>query len=364
MSAFSLSSADDSLGRPLARAAAAAVVVGAAALVLGLLLGRAAAAVSALAASWLYFAGLAAGSVAVSAAIRVAHGRWAEPVLPIADAAAAFFRPALLLLVFLVAGAHAFVPSLRGAPLRHAAVAFGLVVASAALFALGNRLVAAARRGERPEIVRRIAVVYLLAYAIVLSAWAFQLVMSIWRGPPATVLPPYYFLGAFVSGLAWIALVVASRGVSGPDLRHDVGKLLFALIVVWSYLLWSLFLPTWYANVPAETGPLLARWRGPWRPVIAIVLVSVFAWPFWLLFSERMKRRRGTLAAGAAAILGGLLLERFLLVLPSVHLARGAGSIAVGAGVAAGVAGVFLLAVGPRLGPRDRPQPTAPPSAP
>ena len=135
-----------------------------------------------------------------------------------------------------------------------------------------------------------------------------------------------------------------------PDLRHDIGKLLFGFIVVWSYLLWALFLPTWYGNVPEEVAVLLRRWTGPWKPVTGAVLVAVFAWPFWLLFSERLKRRRATLAVGAATILLGLWAERFLLVVPSLHLPGGALAIALGGAVALGVAGAFLLATGARLG--------------
>lgn len=135
--------------------------------------------------------------------------------------------------------------------------------------------------------------VYAFAYAIALSFWAYDLVMGLAKGPPATVIPAYYFMGAFLSGFAWVAMVAAVRDVSGPDLRHDVGKLLFGFIVVWSYLLWSLYLPTWYGNIPEESGLLLLRWRGAYKPITEAVLVAVFLWPFWLLFSERLKRRLG-----------------------------------------------------------------------
>jgi hypothetical protein len=230
-------------------------------------------------------------------------------------------------------------------------VAIRLLVASAVVFVLGARFVATARRpGAGPGAVRRDALVYLLAYAVCLSVWAHDLVLRLSAGPPFTVVPAYYFLGAFLSGLAWVSLLAALRDVSGPDLRHDLGKLLFGFIVVWSYLLWALFLPTWYGNVPEEVAVLLRRWSGPWRPLTAVVLVAVFAWPFWLLFSETLKRRRATLAIGAATILLGLWGERVLLVVPSLKLAGGAASIALGVGVALGVAGAFLLAVGARLG--------------
>lgn len=336
---------DAGLGPAAGRLAAAAAVVGVLALAVALLTGRAAQAEAALLASWLFFAGLAAGSVAVAAAVRVAQGRWAEGALPLAEAGIAFYGPAQVLLVVILAGEPLIV---RG---PHAAVALRMLVACAVVFALGRRFVATARRpGVAPGRIRREAVVYLLGYVVGLSVWGHDLVLRLSEGPAFTVVPAYYFLGAFLSGLAWVALVAALRDVSGPGLRHDLGKLLFGFIVLWSYLLWSLFLPTWYGDVPEEVAVLLRRWSGPWKAVTLAVLVAVFAWPFWLLFSERLKRRRATLAVGAATILLGLWGERVLLVVPSLHLPGGAPAIVLGAGVALGVAGVFLLAVGARLG--------------
>ena len=95
---------------------------------------------------------------------------------------------------------------------------------------------------------------------------------------------------------------------------------------------------------------LLRRWSGGWKPVTAVVLVAVFVWPFWLLFSEKLKRRRATLAVGAGTILAGLFGERVLLVVPSLHLRGGPASLLVGAGVALGVAGAFALSVGASQG--------------
>jgi hypothetical protein len=278
--------------------------------------------------------------------VRIAHGGWARPLLPLAEAGTAFFAPALALLAVVVAGRRLLVPGEAAWP-----AAARLLVSSLVVFAVGARFVATARSPRAdPGRVRGTALAYVLTYVLALSLWSYDLVLRFSEGPLFTVVPAYYFFGAFLSGLAWVALVAALRDVSGPDLRHDLGKLLFAFIVVWTYLLWSLYLPTWYGNVPEEVAILQRRWTGAWRPVTAAVLFSVFAWPFWLLFSERLKRRRGTLAAGASAIFLGLWGERVLLVVPSLDLQGGAGSVAVGVGVALGVAGAFLLSVGARMG--------------
>ncbi len=342
------------LSRPLSRLAAIAVAVGVAALVLGLSLGEARPALATLDACFLFFAGLSAGAVALAAAVRISHGRWARSILPIADAGVGFFGPALVLLVVLGVCARLFIPWTAAAGASGLVrVAARLILPTVALFWVGRRFVSEANAPrsdprDRPG-AGAIAVAYCVVFAVALSLWAYDLVLNLSDAPPPTVVPAYYFMGAFLSGFAAVGLVAAIRDVSGPDLRHDVGKLLFGFIIVWTYLLWSLFLATWYANVPEESAPLLLRWQGGYRPVTVAVLVAVFFWPFWLLFSERLKRRRATLAFGAATVLCGLWAERFLLVLPPLKLAAGAQGVIIGAGVATGVAGLFLLSVGPRL---------------
>jgi len=339
------------LGRPTTVAAAAAAVLGLATLLVAVVAGFAAPALAALAASWLFFAGCAAGGLALAAALRVTGGRWAAGVLTVADASAGFFLPALLVLAVLVLSAHGFVPWVAEGDHR---VAPGLVLrqlaASALLFGAGGRFLSRARRGEPALRVGRAGALYLLLYALVLSLWAYDFAVQLDEGPSITVLPAFYFMGAFLSGVAWVGLVTALRGADDPDTRHDLGKLLFGLLILWSYLLWSMFLPIWYGNVPEESAALLARWRGPWKALSIAVLVLVSAGPFWLLFAEPLKRRRATLAAGAGAVLLGLLAERFLLVVPSLALPGGAAAVAVGVLVAAGMLGIFLLAVGTRLG--------------
>ncbi|HXL33722.1 MAG TPA: hypothetical protein VN953_02270 [Gemmatimonadales bacterium] len=339
--------------RVVSRVCACAVALGALAFVLGLTLGRADVALASLDASWLFFAGLSTGSVALAAAVRVGGGRWASPVLPIAEAGERFFGAALGLLVALLAGACALGPWGASGPGRLANMALRQLVPTVVLFLLGRRFVSQSRGShEDREKVLAAAVAYLLAYVVTLSLWAYDWILALSRSPPATVIPAYYFFGAFVAGCAWTALVAAVRRISGPDLRHDLGKLLFALIAAWTYLLWALFLATWYANIPEEVEPLLRRWHGVYKPITAGVLAMAFAWPFSLLFPERLKRRSDTLGLAAAMTLAGLWAERFLLVLPSLDLAGGTWSLFVGGGTAIGVAGLFLLTVCPHLAPR------------
>ncbi len=342
------------LGPALTRAFVAGTAVGLAALVVGTVFGFAAATLGALAVSWLFLAGAAAGGVAFSAALRCSHARWAGVASPVAEAVAGFFPFALAVLAVLVVLSGLWMPEAAGVGWgAWASRAVRNLVASALLFGCGRRYLRLARQGDGSRSTSA-AVVYLLLYAAVLSLWAIDLVMSLHDWAPSTVVPAYYFIGAFLAAIALVALN-ASIGRGDPSsaaVRHDVGKLLFAMVILWGYLLWSAYLPVWYGNLPDETGQLLARWAGAWKGASLAMLATVLAFPFAFLLPERTKRGRTTLVIAAASILVGLLIEHVLLVLPSLPLHPDAPSVVLVVCVTAGMIGLFVLTVGSALGAR------------
>lgn len=352
-----------SLGPRVARTALLASIAGLVALVAGCLFDLAGVALGALAASWLFFAGLAAGGVALSAAVHSSRGRWGASTLPYAEATVGFFPLALALLAILVLAAQAWVPGAAASDWRElASRSTRELVASAALFTAGAYYLRRMKSGVEERFApTRAAVIYLLLYVATLSMWTVDFVMDLHEWAPSTVLPVFYFVGAFLAALAWTALLAARDSESRP--RQDLAKLLFAFIIFWGYLLWAAYLPVWYGNLPEETGQLLARWVGGWKLLTLGVVTSVLVFPFFFLLPERTKRGRIPLAIAATSILAGLLGERFLLVFPSLALPRSWTTVVVGAAVTAGVAGAFVLSVGAKLSP-GLPSPGAPPPAP
>ncbi len=290
------------LGRGVTRWAVATIALGSAALLAGFLLDASVTTFGVLAASWLFFAGVAAGGVAFSAAVRCSKGGWAGAALPAVEAGAAFFPAALALLVVLVLGARAWIPGAAEAGWGPwASRAVRELAASAVLVAVGTRYLRRARAESEPR-PTRVAVAYLLLYVAVLSLWAIDLVMDLHEWAPSTVIPAYYFIGALLGAIALAALAVGL----GPEttavaaVRPDLGKLLFAMVIFWGYLLWAAYLPVWYGNMPDETGQLLARWAGGWKYLSLGVLATVLAFPFFFLLPERTKRGRASLAVVAA----------------------------------------------------------------
>jgi hypothetical protein len=340
------------LGRGVTRWAVVGIALGAAALLAGLAVGSSVVTFGVLAASWLFFVGVAAGGVAFSAAVRCSKGRWANAALPALEAGAAFFPAALVLLAVLVFGAGAWIPGAAEAGWGPwASRVVRELAASAVLFAAGTRYLRRARAESEPR-PGRAAVAYLLLYVSVLSLWAIDLVMDLHEWAPSTVIPVYYFIGALLGAIALAALAVGvgPETAAGAAVRPDLGKLLFAMVIFWGYLLWAAYLPVWYGNMPDETGQLLARWAGGWKYLSLGVLATVLGFPFFFLLPERTKRGRTSLAVVAGGILIGLFGEHLLLVLPSLPLRGDAPSVVLGGLVALGVLGVFVLTVGSRIG--------------
>ncbi len=368
MSARLLRRCESAVGSRATRIAAAGAALGVAALALGAALGLAAVTLGALAAAWLYLAGIAAGAVAFSAALRCSHARWAEAALPVAEAGAAFFPAALVLLAVLAAAAGSWMPSAAAA--SSGAWVSRLVrdlLPTALLFWCGRRYLRRAREADGSAATPS-AVVYLILYAAVLSLWTIDLVMSLHEWAPSTVIPPYFFIGAFLGAIALVALVESLRGDSpaAGATRHDLGKLLFAMIIMWGYLLWAAYLPVWYGNLPDESGQLLARWTGGWKVVTLATLGAVLAFPFVFLLPERTKRGRKTLALAAGSVLVGLFGEHVLLVLPSLPVRADPLSVLLGACVILGAVGVFVIVGAAAWGatPATRARPGVPPSWP
>ena len=56
-----------------------------------------------------------------------------------------------------------------------------------------------------------------------------------------------------------------STACSTPHHFHDLGKLLFAFLMLWAYLSFSQFLIIWSANLPEEIPHYLDRWENSWQ---------------------------------------------------------------------------------------------------
>jgi hypothetical protein len=78
--------------------------------------------------------------------------------------------------------------------------------------------------------------------------------------------------------------------VAHADIFHDLGKLMFAFTMLWTYFAVSQLLIIWSANLPEEVPFYLERLNGPWRTISIALLLLQFALPFLFLLWRDLKR--------------------------------------------------------------------------
>jgi len=98
---------------------------------------------------------------------------------------------------------------------------------------------------------------------------------------------------------------------------HDLGKLLLALVMLWTYFDFSQFLIIWSGNLPEEIHYYLPRMHGGWGAIALAVVVLHFAFPFLFLLSRSFKRNAGKLAIVATLVLLMRLIDLFWTIAPS-----------------------------------------------
>jgi hypothetical protein len=318
--------------------------------------------------NWLYFTGLAGGSVAFAAVQKITNAKWSGLVIRFAEASVAFLPLSLIGLVLIfTAGYHAIYGPMEAAAhgMQHAKEVwlsrpfmFGrLFVGLTLLYWVGWRLIrsdlipdmhatrSVAGPGRRSlferwtrgydgsasaahaleDRIHRLAPLYVVLYAIVFSLVAFDGIMALQPHWFSNLLGGFYFMGSFLGAHMLLALLAiygaAHLGISdlvSPKQRHDLGKLAFGFTVFWTYLMWAQFLVIWYGNLPEETGFVFARLWGDWRPVGGAVLIGMFIVPFFGLLGVAPKKVRLTFGFFATVSLLALWLERYLLVMPSI----------------------------------------------
>jgi len=113
-----------------------------------------------------------------------------------------------------------------------------------------------------------------------------------------------------LSALAFVIAVMARlsreepmRRIVAPLHFHDLGKLLLALVMLWSYFAFSQYLIIWSGNLPEEIGYYLDRTHSAWGAVIITIGILHFAAPFLFLLSRNFKRDPGKLVLIALLIL-------------------------------------------------------------
>ena len=115
-----------------------------------------------------------------------------------------------------------------------------------------------------------------------------------------------------------------------PSHFHDLGKLMFAFVMLWAYFNFSQFLLTYAANLIEEIPYMITRTSHGWQYLAVFLITFHFAVPWLLLLSRRLKRTPQRLVMVAAWLLFARYADLYMMITPefvstgqNVHLAEG-----------------------------------------
>ena len=339
--------------------------------------------------NWAFWSGLSLAGAVLVAAASISQGAWLRPLRRFAEALTAFLPVSYAIMIVLFFGiehVYSWVgdpPPAKAAWLdatffiaREAvivAVVYGFALALVywsmrpdlgrlAVRVTGWRAGLYARltagwRGLDPELERAhrnravLAPAMIVSWALLWTIWAWDWLMSIDPHWYSTLFGAWIFMTHFLAAIgATAVLACLLRGYRSFDeavdrrALHDIGKMLFAFTIFWTYLFFAQYLVIWYGRLPEETHFVRLRLWESYQPVATIVLAAVFLVPFLGLLGVRPKRTPALLTAFALVSLLGIWLFHMLIVAPGVFPE----SIAFGwieVAVAAGMFGAFALAM-------------------
>lgn len=164
-----------------------------------------------------------------------------------------------------------------------------------------------------------------ILFALINMFAATDLVMSLELHWSSTMFPLIYSINQLLTCICFcVALFMflstksPIANVMRPKFQIDMGTILLALTMVWSYMTFSQFMLIWAANLPEEIPFYLKRIRGGWQYVAITLVLFHFACPFLLLLFRDVKLHKKRLQYVALGIMAMCALDVIWWIEPIV----------------------------------------------
>ena len=184
-------------------------------------------------------------------------------------------------------------------------------------------------RSGDPALVRKFSILSgagLVIYSLTVTFAMVDWTMSVNPHWFSTMWGPLYMVGQGLSAMAFVIAIVIMLSQTAPLNRivtshhlHDLGKLLFAFLMLHAYLSFSQFLIIWSANLSEEIPHYLIRWDSGYQYVSIFMILGHFAVPYALLLSRDIKRSFTRLRIIATWLLCARLVDYYWHVAPEFH---------------------------------------------
>lgn len=192
---------------------------------------------------------------------------------------------------------------------------------------------------------------FVIIYALTITFASFDLVMSLEPHWFSTIFGVYSFAGHFVASLCIIMIMMRMlddggymKGIISREHYHDIGKLMFAFTIFWTYVAFSQYFIIWYGNMPEETFFYHNRLHNGWEVFGWGSLFIHFVAPFLFLLRQDVKRNPKTIYLGAFLLLFAHFIDLSWVILPVFGGEHGShGSSPTPQLILAGLGGVMLM---------------------
>jgi hypothetical protein len=167
-----------------------------------------------------------------------------------------------------------------------------------------------------------VSVVFLVIFGFTVPLFAFDSIMSLEAHWFSTMFGWYNFAGLWVSGIAVITLTIILLREAGymewvtEDHLHNLGIMMFAFSIFWTYTWFAQFLLTWYANIPDEASYFYVRWMDQFKPWFWLNIIINFAAPLLVLMKRDSKRQTTVMKWGAIILICGHWLDYWQMIMP------------------------------------------------
>lgn len=322
--------------------------------------------------AWTFWLGVALGSMALLMVQHLSGGAWGVVIRRPLEAAVSTLPVMAVLFVPVALGMHSLYEWTHEGALNDPVIAAKAPYLNTPFFlaravfylviwnAMGHFLLSWSREQDKtgdPGYAQKLAVLSgggLVVYALSINFAVTDWLMSVNPHWFSTMWAPLFMVGQGLAAFALAINVLVMLTKSAPMDRvltahhfHDLGKFLFAFLMLWAYLSFSQFLIIYSANLAEEVPHYLVRWQGGYQYITIALIVLHFIVPYALLLSRDVKRGIGRLRTIAAWLFLMRVVDYYWQVAPEFHETLSVSLIDVALPIALG--GIFITLYAMRL---------------